>query len=387
MTQMNHAQDDEIDLFELFQTLWDGKWKIIATTFIASVIGFFSVVVKPNSFEISIPFKSGKQSVFYQYTLLNKLLRNNNFSLSIDDESMFKMFIEEFNDYEEMVDSVSASEFVQKSIKDLDDEDKQKALIGLAKSFELKALSKDNVNGVLSFEWNNASEGLRLANDAIQKTLINIRNATKSNVDNLAFLLEARNTQELKNLRSESSFILQKQIVLDKKRIQYLIEQSAIAKELGIEANRLGEGGTIFLYERKIDSKTDSRTDSRSDSSNGVPYYLRGYKAIDKEISIIENRTEEERLLNNNGYFKNKLNIILLEKDFSVFQLRNASKMVETDNPNDWVEFDLAIAEVKPKKYSILYVFLSIVLGGLVGVIYVLISNAIRKRKEQLVKV
>ena len=30
---MNQVQDDEIDLFELFQTLWDGKWKIILITF------------------------------------------------------------------------------------------------------------------------------------------------------------------------------------------------------------------------------------------------------------------------------------------------------------------------------------------------------------------
>ena len=28
MNKMNQVQDDEIDLFELFQTLWDGKWPI-----------------------------------------------------------------------------------------------------------------------------------------------------------------------------------------------------------------------------------------------------------------------------------------------------------------------------------------------------------------------
>ena len=37
-----------------------------------------------------------------------------------------------------MIDAVSTSEFVQKSIKDLDDDDKQRALIGFAKAFELK---------------------------------------------------------------------------------------------------------------------------------------------------------------------------------------------------------------------------------------------------------
>ena len=72
---MNQIQDDEIDLFELFQTLWDGKWKIIATTLVAAVIGVFLFVVKPNSFEVS-PIQSGKPSVFLKYTALNELLKD-----------------------------------------------------------------------------------------------------------------------------------------------------------------------------------------------------------------------------------------------------------------------------------------------------------------------
>ena len=63
--------DDEIDLFEFFETLWDGKWKIIATTFVAAVIGVVFVVAIPNSFEVSTPIQSGKQSVFLKYTSLN----------------------------------------------------------------------------------------------------------------------------------------------------------------------------------------------------------------------------------------------------------------------------------------------------------------------------
>ena len=72
------------------------------------------------------------------------------------------MFIAEFNDYEEMVDAVSTSEFVQKSIKDLDDDDKQRALIDFAKAFELKAPSKNEENWTLSFEWHDDLEGAKL---------------------------------------------------------------------------------------------------------------------------------------------------------------------------------------------------------------------------------
>jgi len=109
---------------------------------------------------------------------------------------------------------------------------------------------------------------------------------------------------------------------------------------------------------------------------------LRGYKAIEKEVALIESRSDEEKLLIADGYIQTKKEILSLEIDLSSSQLRNASEAIVNDDPNDWVEFDLAIADIKSQKKSMLYVALSILLGGLVGVIYVLISNTFRKRKE-----
>ena len=152
MSEVRPPYDDEIDLFEFFETLWNGKWKIILTTFVAALVGVVFSVVKPNSFEVSTPIQSGKQSVFLKYTSLNDFLKDegllyeaetNPNGYIFDSASVFKMFIAEFNDYEEMADAVSASEFVQKSIKDLDDDDKQRKLIDFAKAFELKAPSKN----------------------------------------------------------------------------------------------------------------------------------------------------------------------------------------------------------------------------------------------------
>ena len=379
--------DDEIDLVELFQTIWDGKWKIIATTFIAAIFGFVFSVVKPNSFEVSTPIQIGKQSVFLQYTPLNDLLKKegmlfdnetNPNGYSIDSDSIFKQFVIEFNNYEELIDAVSSSEYVKETIEDYDDIDKNKALIEFAKSFELRAPSKNDENWFLFFEWPDDIEGVRILNDAMQKMLLNIRNDSKSDIDELATAIEIRNTQELEILRNELILIQEKIIVRNKKRIQYLIEQSEIAKELGIETNRLDANAL---------SQSSQNGISLSVSSNDVPFYLRGYRAIDKEISLIQMRTEEEKLLSASGYLEIKEKIFSLEKDLSSSQLRNASEVIAIDDPNDWVEFDLAIAEIKSQKKTILYVALSIVLGGIIGAIYVLISSAIRKRKEQLVKV
>ena len=38
MNNMNQARDDEIDLFELFEILWSGKWLIACFTAIALLV-------------------------------------------------------------------------------------------------------------------------------------------------------------------------------------------------------------------------------------------------------------------------------------------------------------------------------------------------------------
>jgi len=380
------AYDDEIDLFELFETVWNGKWKIILTTFVAAIIGVVFSVVKPNSFVASTPIQSGKQSVFLPYTSLNDLLKNegmlyeeetNPNGYIFDGDAVFKMFIAEFNEYEEMVDAVGTSEFVQKSIEDLDDDDKRRALIALAKSFKIKAPSQSEENWTLSLEWHDGVEGLRLFDDAIRQTLSNIKNISISNVNNLAEAIDIRNARELEKLRNKLTLIEKNQINIDKRHIQYLREQSAIAKELGIETNRLDVNAL---------SQSSQNAISLSVNSSDAPFYLRGYKAIDKEIALIESRSAEERLLMAGGYIEAKEEIFSLETDVVSSQLRNAAEVIASDNPNDWVQFDLSIADVKSQKKSMLYVALSIVLGGMVGVMYVLISNAVRKRKESSTK-
>ena len=386
MSEVRPTYDDEIDLFQLFKTLSDGKWKIISTTFVAAVIGVVSSVVKPNSFEVSTPFQIAKPSVFLPYTTLNSLLKEkglyfdkeiNESGYKFDRESVFDAVVFEFNDYEEMVDVLSENEFVKQSIKGLDDRQKQKALIGFAKKFKIVPLSNKEKEWHLKFEWHNDYEGRSLFSLALQKTLINLQKTLKNNIDELAKAIERKNSYQLENLQNDLNAIKQNEKENLKKRIIFLNEQYSIAMELGIETNKLNANALSQNSQNQI---------SLSINPNNVPYYLRGSKAIKKEIVLIENRSEEDILLMANDNFKVNKQIALIQNDNSSSQLKNAAKLIESDNPNDWVMFDMQLAEAKSQKKSTLYIALSIVLGGMVGVIYVLISNVIRKSKGHLEK-
>ena len=385
MSEVSQSNDDEIDLFELFETLWHGKWKIIVTTVIATLVGIAFILSKPNLYEVSTSIQNGKPSVFLKHNIINDVIKGSRLTLTdenlnsyvINAPTIFSMVIDEFNDYKTMINVISNDEFVRQSIKDLDENDKRKALIKYAKLFEITSPLKNEKNWMLSFEWHDDEEGSRLFNEALILTLINVKTALLNDIGQLATSLEISIERELENLDNELNLIKQRQKYENNRRILYLVEQSAIAKELGIETNTLDANAL---------AQTPSSGVSLNISSNEVPFYLRGFKAIDKEISLIRSRSEEGQLLLASGYIETTEKIISLENDLSASQVRNSLKFIENDNQNDWVQFDLTLADSKSQKNSELYVALSIVLGGMLGAMYVFISNTIRKRKERLVK-
>ena len=379
MNQISH--DDEIDLLELMQTIWDGKWKVVGTTLIFVLIGLTFILIKPSSFEVSTVIQEGKRSVFVDYESMNDVLKSNllrsddinEIDYRIEAKSIFQMFVSEYRDYEEILMVLQRDEFVKQAISGLEENDKNAALIEFAKQFSLVPPSKASDEWLLSFVWHDADAGTILFSEALLITLENVKAAIIADVNTLANSIDSRNQRQLETLRVELNLIKQKQDARIKKRIRYLMEQSAIAKELGIATNRLDANAL---------SQSQTNGVSLNISSSDVPFYLRGFKAIDKEVSLIKSRSEEQQLLATGDYIQIKEKILSLENSLSAEQLRNTLKLIENDNPADWVEFNLALADSESQKNSVLYIVLSAMLGGMIGVIYVLVASAIGKRNQ-----
>ena len=66
MTEVRPPYDDEIDLFELFETLWRGKWLISAFVAISVLSGFVYSQLTPPKFEVSVSFAVKLYSVSAQ---------------------------------------------------------------------------------------------------------------------------------------------------------------------------------------------------------------------------------------------------------------------------------------------------------------------------------
>jgi hypothetical protein len=81
------------------------------------------------------------------------------------------------------------------------------------------------------------------------------------------------------------------------------------------------------------------------------------------------------------GYIETIDEIARIKSDLQSSQLRNALKLVESSNPSNWVDVNLLLAEIESKISLTLIVALSVVLGGMISIIYVLVSSAIHARK------
>ena len=79
-------------------------------------------------------------------------------------------------------------------------------------------------------------------------------------------------------------------------------------------------------------------------------------------------RAPEDRLALSDEYEQIQQEIYALENDISVSRLLAARKMIDTDNPTQWVLFDLNLAEVTSNNKTNLILALSMALGGMSGI-------------------
>jgi LPS O-antigen subunit length determinant protein (WzzB/FepE family) len=320
--------DEEIDLTPLFKIIWNGKKKIVLITIISFLIGFGYIYQLPNKYIYSLVIKPSQNSEFIKFSSILKLIENNQTSKInpkneinlinnnlINNKEVLDRFIDELNDYEEFLfilkDNLKGKD--KENISKLPIYEVKKALFKYIDLLEIIRPNKGETDFILNLKWNN---NFKEATDILQ----NIINLVINN-------LEKKFYQDLnENLEMKKNFILLESI----QRLQYLSEQSLIAKEIGISNEQLKELNLSSIV--NLD-------------------YLRGYQAIDMAISLIKKRDNEE------------INFIL-NKIISL-------KKVKTD----WISYDIDSVNPKLIRETRSILLISVLLGLVIGVLYVIISN------------
>jgi len=86
MNPINQVQDDEIDLFESFQTLWDGKWLISAFVGIAVLLGGTFILSKDAVYESKLIYSVDTIPPFYEADKASTDFQQKFYSVSVFEE-------------------------------------------------------------------------------------------------------------------------------------------------------------------------------------------------------------------------------------------------------------------------------------------------------------
>lgn len=378
MSDVRAPYDDEIDLFEIFNTLWEGRWKVIGIATLAAIVSFFISLVKSDLYSGSTPLNKEQSSMFTKYLSVNELLQNNGFGYTITAQFVFDEFVSEFSDYKEVIEILEENDYIKQRLQDLPVADKRYFLIEMAKSFEILPPLKNESDWKLHYEWHDAGEGKKIFSQSMNNVLTKVRKTILLDIDEIALAVLMRNKNQKRRLHADL-IALEDAINLDRaKHLLFLKEQSAIAKELGVENNSLNESGLL---------KSKSAGVALSVTSSDIPFYLRGFKAIDKEIDILSSRSKEQRFAINGIYVSIKKELSALNNDVSAEQIMSVKETVANDDVSNWVAYDLSLAKVNAQNKPVLYMILAIMVGGMIGALYVLASGAVRKQKARAVKV
>jgi LPS O-antigen subunit length determinant protein (WzzB/FepE family) len=373
MSEVRPTYDDELDLVELAQTVWDGRWKIVAVVALSvlSVFGYQTIQSQPN-FEALTEIKPITSVEAERYRQSNALG-----FFEVTPNTLLNLYIEQLDErtlFEEAIHKYQLLDIENFEDKQAYDE----AVIALASSIEI--LPPINVDGTeredvkrfwtIGFEYNDDAKWKQvllsvdsLANQSVQRILQQrFRTSLSVAKQKQIFKLEDLDlliTNALEDYERTTS-----------DRLAYLSEQASIARKLGVAKNTI-EAQT-FSAQNGMIANVETKT----------PFYLRGYEAIEKEIELIKSRTKKEAFVSGLLELEQKQRTLKQDKTLERADILFASTPIMSTNDFSDVSVTVDATEIEDKSKKMLMLALSVVIGGMVGVFYVFFSSAVRKRKE-----
>ena len=339
-------KNDEIDIGEIFIILWNLKIKITLIALISFVIfvGYDnSRPKKPNVFKSTLTIKSAKENEFFILkSLQNEIVNVNEFGKdtlkkNLTDVTNYNVrvlhrFIEELLDYQELVSVLKKNENIKKDISELSEYDKQQKLYGYTKLFTVEKSPSETQNHeyILRFTWQgDQRESIDILDQVLKLASMNLRASILKELED--------------NYKNEKEFLVNR----DLRRIKYLLDQSELAKKLGIISS-------VNKYNTELSTNLDY-----SENNLAIPYYLRGSDAIDMEIDLFKNRK----------YLKLKV----IENKISLLQKRDIK----------FVDYNIFLLNSKLQNANnTLSLSLKILLSLIIGVVCAFIFNAFQSYQD-----
>jgi len=336
--------DDEIDLFELIQSLWKEKVLIVAITAVITLIGGGVAFSLPPTYEASVQMLPPSQSNVAELAKFDVLKSSQSQSQSFADflqilksNQLLKTFLSQ--------EGVKATLFSPETSS-------QKALSALEKIAVIEIPKKDSTTEVsFKFQFKDAVLAADYANQLVQLAVDQYR-------ANTAQTFASGKDQEVNKLKDQQESLISTHEGRMNMEIKKLQEAYEIARKLKIDEP---------VEFRNMSVKTEARSSVITEEMRYL--YSQGARALSAEIETVSER--KKNLFMVDGLMEIEQRLALLNSaSFDVSKIMPVTIDLAAETPEQ---------RIKPKRSLI--VALSGVVGGFLGIMFVLIRNAVRNRK------
>ena len=416
---MNQLQNDEIDFLGLFQTIWDGKWVITVITavslFTSLIVNFFS---PPQNFIATTEIKTllpsqaetyrmfNNTNVFHIHTdqaLINTCRdtdhdsdRNGNRNKGSNREILLKL-TPSVGLHERYLDILVRRQAFREGFKKFTFLDRDQyesdaayevAIARLAATIEFlpPTRSANNDRGknrgtwAIKFQHHDQDKWLSALNYVSASVSRSVQASIKEQFKNVLNAEKSKLKHEIEDLQLARKNLIENYKQNTVSRVAFLKEQAAIARELAIAEYSTSDQKIVFSARNNVNGDAFEAKEVMSDE----PFYMRGYKAIEKELSVLNSRKEVEPFVDG-----------LLSVDRKITELQNSRKLERAEQLFGLTpvarEKDFIAASISTESTLFEYnsmqsvkLIMSIVFGLVFGVAFVMISKAMRVRKAQM---
>ncbi|MGC6535471.1 MAG: Wzz/FepE/Etk N-terminal domain-containing protein [Parvibaculales bacterium] len=376
---MQDTANDEIDFIELIETLWDAKWLIAAITACFSVLSVAFAFLLPAGFEGKLRISALTKQQMAAYQTLNNtpgistpiyaggvLGGQTGVMLS---EDMFAALTRKIS--EGRIFGV-AHQNLDPSIKTFDGstEELAQALAKIGQAYTFTLEDKSENTGTLSFKTGNRELALAIVEMALSSATGEIRTDNLAAIADLSRSIETSLNFELDEVTAQIDNALANSEIETIARRALLKEQAAIARQLG-NAN----GAAIASSTSGINVAVEQEQ----------PLYLRGYKALEKEIALIDARGKGADTY---PYIEDYVSLAAtkraLESDKRLQRIETGLAQTPLSDAERFevANYDTGTVVFEATSSKRLIVSMATLMGGLLAVIFVLIRSAMIARQE-----
>ena len=405
-TKINN--DYEINLIDIIQTIWKGRWKIVAATVILliSVFSFNEVSNKSKTFTFTtefMPINSLEENKFIginnikninnisEFKAFNKNnynLNKNNYNLSqilnypiITKSKLLDLYFEILNEKRLFEDAIHKYNLLNID-EYIDEQAYNIAVTKLASSVQIFKKSKfENISegddiyyGIIEFVHDDLEKWKAILTYVDEYVNETIKTNLQNQYQKILSLEKQRLNFEIEDFKLKIDNIKSDYDRRTFEQIIFLEEQAVIARDIGISKN-VNEFRKINNYEQLV----------YFDKISEDPlFFLLGYQAIEKLIDIIKNRTVTNQRVFMEGLSDLEKHKRELEQSRVVerVQLIIRSSPLRANSNFHATTIDISATKIQFKGTSQKkMLILSMLIGSIIGVFYVLISYALQFQK------